>query len=66
MQLDIDQRLDVTEPACADRIGMAKLAKMAFDGNDLRPLRRQLIARLVRLAKSSSEDPVHNAHRSGW
>jgi hypothetical protein len=47
MQLDIDQRLDVTEPACADRIGMARLAKMAFDGNDLRPLWRELIAKLV-------------------
>jgi hypothetical protein len=46
MQLDVDERLDVTEPDCADRIGMARLAKMAFDGKDLRPLWRELIAKL--------------------
>jgi hypothetical protein len=46
MQLDEDERLEVTEPACADRIGMARLAKMAFDGQDLRPLWRALIGRL--------------------
>jgi hypothetical protein len=46
MQLDVDESLDVTEPNCADRIGMAKLAKMAFDGKDLRPLWRELIAKL--------------------
>jgi hypothetical protein len=46
MQLDVDERLEVTEPNSADRIGMAKLAKMAFDGEDLRPLWRELIAKL--------------------
>jgi hypothetical protein len=46
MQLDVDGRLEVTEPDCADRTGMAKLAKMAFDGKDLRPLWRELIAKL--------------------
>src|SRR5579871_2201331 len=46
MQLDGNERLDVTAPDCADRIGMAKLAKMAFDGKDLRPLWRELIAKL--------------------
>jgi hypothetical protein len=46
MQLELDERLDVTEPHCADRTGMAKLAKMAFDGQDLRPLWRELIAKL--------------------
>ena len=46
MQLDVDERLEVTEPNSADRIGMAKLAKMAFDGGDLRPLWRELIAKL--------------------
>jgi hypothetical protein len=46
MRLDVDERLEVTEPDCADRIGMAKLAKMAFDGKDLRPLWRELIAKL--------------------
>ena len=35
-----------TEQVCADRIGMARLAKLAFDGGDLRPLRQELIAKL--------------------
>lgn len=30
---------------CADRIGVAKLTKMAFDGFDLRPLWRELMAK---------------------
>jgi len=47
MQLEVDERLDVTEPDCADRIGMARLAKMAFDGKDLRPLWRELTAKLL-------------------
>jgi hypothetical protein len=47
MQLDVDERFDVIEPNCADRIGMARLAKMAFDGKDLRPLWRELIAKLL-------------------
>src|ERR1700749_4336992 len=46
MQLDVDECLEVGEAECADRIGMAKLAKMAFDGKDLRPLWRELIAKL--------------------
>jgi hypothetical protein len=32
---------------CADRIGMAKLAKRAFDGEDLRPLWAKLIKKLL-------------------
>jgi hypothetical protein len=40
------ERIAVTEPVCADRIGMAKLAKLAFDGGDLRPLQQDLIAKL--------------------
>jgi hypothetical protein len=42
--------LETTEAArgeCADRIGMAKLAKLAFDGHDLRPKWAELIARLL-------------------
>jgi len=42
--------LEVSEAAradCADRIGMAKLAKMAFDGRDLRPKWAELIAKLL-------------------
>ena len=40
------ERIAVTEPVCADRTGMAKLAKLAFDGGNLRPLRQELITRL--------------------
>jgi len=36
----------VARAACADRTGMAKLAKLAFDGADLRPMLRELIAKL--------------------
>ena len=42
--------LEISEAArggCADRIGMAKLAKMAFDGFDLRPQWAELIAKLL-------------------
>jgi hypothetical protein len=46
MSLETHERIAVTEPVCADRAGMAKLAKLAFDGGNLRPLRQELIARL--------------------
>jgi glutathione synthase/RimK-type ligase-like ATP-grasp enzyme len=42
--------LEVAESAnalCADRIGMAKLAKAAFDGKDLNPLWSTLLAKLL-------------------
>jgi hypothetical protein len=38
---------DVARAGCADRIGMARLAKMAFDGVNLRPLWAKLIAKLL-------------------
>jgi hypothetical protein len=47
MQHDLHERTEVTEPLCANRIGMAKLAKMAFDGKDLRPMWEGLIAKLL-------------------
>jgi hypothetical protein len=34
-------------PACADRIGVARLTKMAVTGNDLRPLWQQLITKAL-------------------
>jgi hypothetical protein len=34
-------------PACANRIGVAGLTKMAVTGNDLRPLWRQLISKVL-------------------
>ena len=39
--------IDASRVGCADRIGMARLAKMAFDGSDLRPLCRELTAKLL-------------------
>jgi hypothetical protein len=47
MKPDLHERTGVAEPLCANRIGMAKLAKMAFDGNDLRPMWRSLIDKLL-------------------
>src|SRR5258708_6198942 len=42
--------LDIAEPApndCVDRVGMARLAKLAFDGSDLRPIWADVSARLL-------------------
>jgi hypothetical protein len=42
--------LDIAETArtdCVDRIGMARLAKLAFDGGDLRPMWAEVSARLL-------------------
>lgn len=50
--------LETSEAAraeCADRIGMAKLAKMAFDGRDLRPQWAELIAKLLDGTASAGE-----------
>src|ERR1700684_806983 len=38
---------DLVGYPCADRIGFARLTTMAFGGTDLRPLRDQLISRVV-------------------
>jgi hypothetical protein len=38
---------EAARAACADRIGLAKLAKMQFDGGDLRPQWAELIAKLL-------------------
>jgi hypothetical protein len=47
MHPEFYEPLAVAEPECADRIGMAKLAKLAFDGGDLRPMWRDLVAKLI-------------------
>ena len=50
--------LELSEAArqdCADRIGLAKLAKMAFDGKDLRSIWRDLIARVLDGSASAGE-----------
>jgi hypothetical protein len=39
----------------AERIGFARLTKMAFDGGDLRPLRDQLLAKLANGTASAGE-----------
>jgi glutathione synthase/RimK-type ligase-like ATP-grasp enzyme len=42
--------LEVSEAvraACAERVGLARLAKTSFDGNDLRPQWRELIGKLL-------------------
>ena len=38
---------DAARHACADRIGIAKLAKLAFDGKDIRSIWRELMAKLL-------------------
>jgi hypothetical protein len=38
---------DAARAASADRIGIARLAKTAFDGGDLRPMQRVLIGKLL-------------------
>jgi len=42
-----DSKPGKAEPLCADRIGFARLTAMAFNGIDLRPLRDELIAKVV-------------------
>jgi hypothetical protein len=42
-----DSDLAKAAPLCADRIGFARLTAMAFNGVDLRPLRGELIAKVV-------------------
>jgi hypothetical protein len=42
--------LDIAEAAhtdCVDRVGMARLAKLAFDGGDLRPIWAEVSARML-------------------
>jgi len=47
MQTEPLELADTTRVGCADRIGMARLAKLAFDGGDLRPLCGELTAKLL-------------------
>jgi hypothetical protein len=46
---------DAASAECADRIGMAKLAKLAFDGRDLRPQWMELIAKLLNGTANAGE-----------
>jgi len=48
--MDNDKLLDIADTAqtdCVDRIGMARLAKLAFDGGDLRPMWAEVSASLL-------------------
>src|SRR3984893_13068282 len=47
MQPDFDQQIATAKLPCADRIGFARLPTMAFHGTDLRPLRDELISKVV-------------------
>ena len=46
-RLRAPKRADLVGYPCADRIGFARLTTMAFGGTDLRPLRDQLISKVV-------------------
>src|SRR5260370_42191454 len=47
MKLECAEEAGVVRYACADRIGFARLTTMAFNGTDLRPLRDELISKVV-------------------
>src|SRR5450432_1329873 len=47
MKLECAEEAGVVRYPCADRIGFARLTTMAFGGTDLRPLRDELIAKVV-------------------
>ncbi len=47
MALESTERDDLVGYPCADRIGFARLTTMAFGGTDLRPLRDQLMSKVV-------------------
>ena len=47
MEIKRNEGADLVHSPCADRIGFAKLTKMAFDGVDLRPLRDQLLSKIA-------------------
>jgi hypothetical protein len=47
MESRLLETCDRVSASCADRVGMARLAKFAFDGGDLRPKWTELIAKLL-------------------
>ena len=55
METDKPALAEIAGDACADRVGMAKLAKLAFDGHDLRPLWAELIDKLLNGEASAGE-----------
>jgi len=47
MESDPNQPIEMAQSLCADRMGVARLTKMAVAGIDLRPLWRTLIAKVI-------------------
>lgn len=47
MNTDVNERNDIVQTAVADRIGFAKITRMAFDGIDLRPLWQSLMKQVA-------------------
>ncbi len=47
MDIDFNERNEVAHVAVADRIGFARITKMAFDGVDLRPLWQSLMKQVA-------------------
>src|ERR1700676_3798359 len=47
MKLECAEGAGPVRPPCADRIGIARLTTMAFDGTDLRPLRDELMSKVA-------------------
>src|SRR5258708_37610159 len=47
MKLECDEAAGLVRHPCADRIGFARLTRLAFGGTDLRPLRDQLISKIA-------------------
>jgi glutathione synthase/RimK-type ligase-like ATP-grasp enzyme len=47
MESDPSQPIEMAQSLCADRMGVARLTKMAVAGIDLRPLWRTLIAKVI-------------------
>src|SRR6202171_1800295 len=47
MPPDLHERIGIAELPCAERIVFAKLTTMAFRGNDLRPLRDELMSKVA-------------------
>jgi hypothetical protein len=47
MQSASPEQAGAVRPACADRIGVARLTKMAVTGNELRPLWQELITKVL-------------------
>jgi hypothetical protein len=47
MNTDVNERNEIVQTAIADRIGFAKITRMAFDGIDLRPLWQSLMKQVA-------------------